>query len=212
MKKISYFCHVNDEIITMKSVFYSSLLVFFALFLSNCGGNENGDSEIIEDEELYEFKGFSLKEYDIPATIMLPDETANIGASTNPEVIHEEDNFKWELLVGPNFHMIIDDWGDDREMVSSEKKRLEGLNFYKIKFIENKPDFIFYERILKVDGDKLAPKSVGLEHKSYHVYGQKVIDGITYVFRSRDEGFEKVIIDLMAKSIKSVKPAKKSAV
>lgn len=210
MKKISYFCPVNDEIIIMKSVFYSSLLVFLTFFLANCG-SKNTDSDVLEDEELYEFKGFSLKEYDIPATIMLPDETANIGASTNPEVIHEEDNFKWELIVGPNFHMIIDDWGDDREMVSSEKKRLEGLNFYKIKFIENKPDFIFYERILKVDGDKLAPKSVGLEHKSYHVYGQKVIDGITYVFRSRDEGFEKVIVDLMAKSIKSIKPTKKSA-
>ena len=142
---------------------------------------------------------------------MLPDETANIGASTTPEVIHAEDDFKWELILGTNFHMIIDDWGDDREMVSAEKKRLEGLNFYKIKYIENKPDFIFYERILKVEGEKSAPKSVGLEHKSYHVYGQKVIDGITYVFRSRDEGFEKVIIDFMAKSIKSVKPIKKSA-
>jgi len=199
------------KLTVMKNIFYSGLIVLFAFSLSNCGGSENADSEVLEDEELYEFKGFSLKDYDIPATIMLPDETANIGASTNPEVIHEEDNFKWELHVGPNFHMIIDDWGDDREMVLSEKKRLEGLNFYKIKFIENKPDFIFYERILKVDGEKLAPKSVGLEHKSYHVYGQKVIDGITYVFRSRDEGFEKIIIDLMAKSIKSVKPIKKTA-
>lgn len=194
----------------MKNVFYTGLLILGAFFLFNCGGNESSE-EVIEDEELYEFKGFSLKEYDIPATIMLPDETANIGASTTPEIIHAEDDFKWELIVGPNFHMIIDDWGDDREMVSAEKKRLEGLNFYKIKYIENKPDFIFYERILKVEGEKSAPKSVGLEHKSYHVYGQKVIDGITYVFRSRDEGFEKMIIDLMAKSIKSVKPAKKSA-
>ncbi|MGV3632197.1 MAG: hypothetical protein ACO1O6_13395 [Bacteroidota bacterium] len=194
----------------MKNIFYTSLLILGAFFLFNCGGSESED-EVIEDEELYEFKGFSLKEYDIPATIMLPDETANIGASTTPEIIHAEDDFKWELIVGPNFHMIIDDWGDDREMVSAEKKRLEGLNFYKIKYIENKPDFIYYERILKVEGEKSAPKTVGLEHKSYHVYGQKVIDGITYVFRSRDEGFEKVIIDLMAKSIKSVKPIKKSA-
>lgn len=196
----------------MKSIFYSSLFVLLALTLIKCGGEENSDTEVLEDEELYEFKGFSLKEYDIPATIMLPDETANIGASTNPEIVHEDEDYKWELMVGPNFHMKIDDWGDDREMVSAEKKRLEGLNFYKIKYLEDKPDFIYYERILKVDGEKLAPKSVGLEHKTYHVYGQKVIDGITYVFRSRDEGFEKVIIDLMAKSIKSVKPITKSAV
>lgn len=185
------------------------LLLSLNFLLFSCKSND-GDAFETEDEELYEFKGFSLKDYDIPATIMLPDETANIGASTEPEVIHAEDDFKWELIVGPNYHMIIDDWGDDREMVSSEKKRLEGLNFYKIKYIVNEPDFIMYERILKVDGEKSAPKTVGLEHKSYHVYGQKVIDGITYVFRCRDEGFEKMIIELMAKSIKSVKSIKEN--
>lgn len=189
-------------------IVFLGLILLVNLGLTSCNSNENSVIEN-EDEELYEFKGFSLKDYDIPATIMLPDETANIGASTEPEIIHATDDFKWELLVGPNFHMIIDDWGDDREMVSSEKKRLEGLNFYKIKYIVNEADFIIYERILKVDGEKSAPKSVGLEHKSYHVFGQKIIDGITYVFRCRDEGFEKMIIDLMAKSIKSVKPIKK---
>jgi hypothetical protein len=198
----------------MKNIYkYKYIFGFFALslvFLTSCKGKEENLKVEIEDEELYEFKGFSLKDYDIPATLMLPDETANIGASTTPEIIHNEDDFKWELIVGPNFHMVIDDWGDDREMVSSEKKRLAGLNFYQIKYVVDEPNFIMYERVLKVDGEKLAPKTVGLEHKSYHVYGQKTIDGITYVFRSRDEGFEKVIIDLMAKSIKSVKPLKKA--
>jgi len=191
----------------MKKVFLLSFSIFALLVLTRCGGtDENASSNA--DDELYEFQGFSLREYDIPATIMLPDETANIGASTKPEIIHTEDDFKWELLVGPNFHMIIDDWGDDREMVSSKKKELAGLTFYGIKYIVNEPDFILYEQTLKVDGEKTAPKSVGLQHRAYHVYGQKVIDGITYVFRSRDEGYEKVIVDLMAKSIKSVKEVK----
>jgi hypothetical protein len=191
----------------MKKVFLLSFSIFTFLILVRCGGpDENANAA--KDEELYEFQGFSLKEYDIPATIMLPDETANIGASTKPEIIHTEDDFKWELEVGPNFHMIIDDWGDDREMVSSKKKELAGLTFYGIKYLINEPDFILYEQTLKVDGDKAAPKTVGLQHRAYHVYGQKVIDGITYVFRSRDEGYEKVIVDLMAKSIKSVKEVK----
>ncbi|HRP52648.1 MAG TPA: hypothetical protein PLI97_03985 [Fluviicola sp.] len=179
--------------------------LFSLLFLAvSCG--ENKSEKEISDDELYEFQGFSMKPYDIPVMIMLPDETANIGASTKPEIIHEEDDFKWELMVGPNFHMIIDDWGSDREMVSSEKKRLAGLNFYKVKYLVDEPDFIMYERELKVGGSNKASKTVGVEHKTYHVYGQKVINDITYVFRSRDDGFEKVIIDLMAKSIKSVKP------
>lgn len=193
----------------MKKVTFWSLLLISNFLFFSCGDSTKTE-DALEDDELYEFKGFSLKEYDIPATLMLPDETANIGASTTPEIIHAEDDFKWELIVGPNFHMMIDDWGDDRETVAAEKKRLEGLNFYKIDYLVDEPDFIVYERILKVSGEKSAPKTVGLEHKSYHVYGQKVIDGITYVFRSRDEGFEKVIIDLMAKSVKSVKPIKNS--
>jgi hypothetical protein len=188
---------------------FFSLITLIGVLLISCNSDKNNSKIETPDEELYEFKGFSLKDFDIPATIMLPDETANIGASTQPEIIHAEDDFKWEVLVGPNFHLIIDDWGDDREMVSSEKKRLEGLSFYKIKYLVNEPEFILYERILKVNGDKNAPKTVGLEHKTYHVFGQKVINGITYVFRSRDDGYEKVIIDLMAKSIKSVKPITK---
>ena len=33
-----------------------------------------------------------MKNNDIPITIMVPDETANIGASTKPEVLHAETN------------------------------------------------------------------------------------------------------------------------
>jgi hypothetical protein len=62
---------------------------------------------------------------------------------------------------------------------------------------------------LIVKGSKKASPTVGVEHKSYHVYGQKIIDGITYELRSRDEGYEaKNIIELMAKSIKSFKANK----
>jgi len=179
-------------------------LMAFTLMLGSCGDDTAAGE--LTDEELYEFQGFNMKPYDIPIMIMLPDETANIGASTKPEVIHVEDDFKWELHVGPNFHMIIDDWGSDRKMVVDEKKRLAGLNFYNIKYLVDEPEFILYEQTLKVDGKKGVSKKIGVEHKTYHVYGQKVINDITYVFRSRDEGYEKVIIDLMAKSIKSVKP------
>lgn len=190
----------------MKKLSLLFLLALFVLPMTGCGDSEKDDE--LTDEDLYEFQGFSMKPYDIPVMIMLPDETANIGASTKPEVIHEEDGFQWRLAVGPNFEMVIDDWGADREMVSSEKKELAGHSFYKIKYLIDEPDLIMYEQELKVDGKKGVPSSVGVKHKTYHVYGQKVINNITYVFRSRDEGYEKVIIDLMVKSIKSVKPLK----
>jgi hypothetical protein len=93
-------------------------------------------------------------------------------------------------------------------MVKSRKKELADLEFYKINYLIDEKDFILYEQELMPKGAAKAPSSVGVSHKSYHVYSEKIIDGVTYVFRSRDEGFEKLIIELMAKSIKSVKPLK----
>jgi len=198
----------------MKSkLIYSFLFVQSIFLFSSCGDNIKNDiqddSGIVLNEDYYEFQGFSLKKYDIPVMIMLPDETANIGASTKPEITHAEDDFKWELEVGSNFHMLIDDWGDYTDMVVTRKKELKDLDFYKIKYIIDEKDFILYEQELMPKGSDKASSTVGVPHKSYHVYGEKVIDGVTYVFRSRDEGSEKIIIELMAKSIKSVKALKK---
>lgn len=195
----------------MKSKLVFILLAVICMFgVHSCGEksteNEATNEEIVLDNDYYEFQGFSLKKYDIPAMIMLPDETANIGASTKPEILHSEDDFKWELSVGSNFHLLIDDWGDYKDMVKARKKELKELDFYKIKYIIDEKDFILYEQELIPKGSSKAANSVGIPHKSYHVYAEKVIDGVTYVFRSDDEGAEKIIIQLMAKSIKSVKP------
>ncbi len=190
----------------------SSLFVILIIGFSSCGDSKKADKTsgngLNIDDDYYEFQGFNLKDFDIPAIIMLPDETANIGASTKPEVIHAEDDFKWEIIVGQNYHLLIDDWGDYTDMVESRKKELKELKFYKISYLIDDKDFILYEQELKVDGSSKASSTVGIPHKSYHVYAQKVIDGVTYVFRSRDEGYEKMIIELIAKSIKSVKPHK----
>jgi hypothetical protein len=183
---------------------FASLSVLF----SACGnGNEEkGQTEVVED--FFEFQKFNLKDYGLNATIMLPDETANIGASTRPEVKHDEDGFKWEIEVGPNFHMIIDDFGEEKNKVADKKRKLKELDIFETKFLVDEKDFIIYESTLKVDGEKASPITDPKPHVSYHVYGQKVIDGYTYVFRSREEGYQKNIIDLMAKSIKSVQEVK----
>jgi hypothetical protein len=197
----------------IRLLFIPLATVICLVLFSSCGENVKNDMQnnggIVLNDDYYEFQGFSLKVYDIPAMIMLPDETASIGASTKPEITHADDDFKWELEVGSNFHMLIDDWGDYTDMVETRKKELKDLDFYKIKYIIDEKDFILYEQELMPKGSSKASNTVGVPHKSYHVYGEKVIDGITYVFRSLDEGSEKIIIELMAKSIKSVKPLKK---
>ena len=82
------------------------------------------------------------------------------------------------------------------------------MDFYKIRYIIDEKDFILYEQTLMAKGKPEADDKVFKSHKSYHVYAQKVIDGVTYVFRSSDDGFIKSYIELMAKSIKSVKQLK----
>jgi hypothetical protein len=156
------------------------------------------------DEDYYEFRGISLQQYDIPAMIMLPDETANIGASTRPEVKHP-DSFIWSITLGAKFMLFIEDFGDYRNRVSNKKKELQEQTMFKIHYLYQSNDLIVYERTLIVRGSKQASPSVGVEHKSYHVYGQKIIDGITYELRSKDEGCSRNIAVLMAKSIKSFK-------
>jgi len=222
--ELAYICEVVAHFIECWSgktnimkfrLFVLYIFLFSSLVLVSCGGKEKPveepkDSGIVLNEDYYEFQGFSMKPFDIPIMIMLPDETANIGASTKPEVIHTMDDFKWELLVGSNFEMLVDDWGDYTDMVVTRKKELEALDFYKIKYLVDQNNFIMYEQELMPKGLK-ATNSVGVLHKSYHVYAEKVIDGVTYVFRSKDEGAERLIIELMAKSIKSVKPLNTSA-
>lgn len=184
---------------------------FSGALLYSCGNSEEKNSKNTEvnlDEDYYEFKGISLKEYGIPAMIMLPDETANIGASTKPEIIHNEGDFIWDINVGPNFQLHIEDYGDYTDMVEFKKRELKEQDVFKINYLVDEKDLIVYESTLIVKGSKNASPKVGVAHVSYHVYGQKIINGITYELRSRDEGYEKMIIELMAKSIKSFKTVK----
>jgi hypothetical protein len=178
------------------------------LAMPSCSGDgpDPDSDEIVVDDDYYEFQDFNLSEYDIPAYIKLPDETANIGASTKPEVVHIEDDIQWEIKIGTNFQLIIEDYGDINDLIEVEKKELADKKFFKVKYLIDEKDLILYERTLMVKGTDKASPTVGVEHKTYHVYASKTIDGITYELQSREEGYEKVIIELMAKSIKSFRP------
>ncbi len=190
----------------------SILGIFSLLFLAfSCGTDEpTSDDEIVVDDDYYEFQDFNLEPFGISALISLPDETANIGAATKPEVIHVEDDIKWEIQVGPNYQLMIEDYGDLNDLIEVEKKELAEQTFFKINYVIDEKDMILYERTLLVKGSEKASDKVGIEHRSYHVYGQKTIDGITYELQSREDGYEKMIIELIAKSIKSFKPKKNS--
>ena len=183
-----------------------TVIVFGMFVLTNCGEEapDANAQDISVDDDYYEFQDFIMADFDIPAVISLPDETANIGASTRPEVKHEE-SFKWEINAGQKFQLHIEDFGILDDLVKEKKKDLADQKFFKIKYLIDDPDLIVYERTLMVAGSKYAAPEVGIEHKSFHVYGQKTINNIIYGLSSAEEGCDKHIVELMAKSIKSFK-------
>ena len=186
-----------------KTVFTCFIITAFAL-LSSCENDSIDQNKALDQSENYDnFQKFELKDFDIPAIIQLPDETANIGAATKPEVFHKADGFKWDIKVGPNFTLHIEDWGANKGLVADKKKQLSELDIFDIEYYVEEDDFIIYKLTLKVKGVQKASKDVGIPHESWHVFAEKEIDGITYELRSPEEGFEKVIIELMAKTIRS---------
>ncbi len=189
----------------MKCKFILYCLFINCLVLTSCTHSDELNDEQANDEILLDFNKFSLEKFDIPATILLPDETSNIGASTKVEVQHTEGDFIWNLKIGPNFELIINDWGNDKEILNAEIKKLKDLEFYKVKFIKKTPNTLMYERTLNVKGKKNASKKVGVEHKSYHLFIMKEINRIIYVLETRETGTTKEIAELQEKCINSIK-------
>jgi hypothetical protein len=195
----------------MKFKFIIYSLFISCLTLTACSNSDENSNDQVIDEALLDFNEFSLNEYDIPATILLPDETSNVGASTKVEVVHTEGDFLWDLKVGPNFELVINDWGDDKEILNAELKKLKDLKFFNVKFLKKTPNTLVYERTLNVNGKKNASKKVGVEHKTFHLFMTKVINKIIYVFETRDTGSTKEIVELQEKCINSIKETKKAS-
>ena len=191
-----------------QNCFSTYLLMSFILLISSCSENLPAAETTPETEEYLEFRSLYLGKFGLPALLMIPDETANIGATTEPEIFHEEGDFLWTIKAGPNFTLRIEDFGDYSNRLEDKKKELAEQNKFTIRYLTNEPDLIVYEQTLIVKGMKNAPPKVGVEHSSLHVYGQSKIDGIYYELRSPDQGYSKYnrhVVNLMSKSIRSFK-------
>jgi len=194
--------------------FSTHLLMSLLLLASSCGDSVPSEKMTIETEEYLEFRSLYLGKFGLPALLMIPDETANIGATTEPEILHEEGDFLWTIKAGPNFTLRIEDFGDYSKRLEDKKKELAEQNKFTIRYLTNEPGLIVYEQTLIVKGMKNAPPKVGVEHSSLHVYGQSKIDGIYYELRSPDQGYSKYkrhVVNLMAKSIRSFKATRSTS-
>ena len=192
----------------MKNIFLS--LTIIGVLLASCGGdntgenenNENIDVENIQNIGLEDMNEFTLVKYGLNLSIMLPEVASSTGASIEPTVKHDEGDYLWFLDIGNHFHLVIEDYGKEKNKVADEKKRLEGLSkIFMIDYTIDEPGLIMYKRELQEDqGGK----------KSYHCYGETIVDGYTIILRSSDDGSHKPVINDMVTTIKSAKELKNS--
>ncbi|MCG8574015.1 MAG: hypothetical protein MI810_03965 [Flavobacteriales bacterium] len=184
----------------MKKVFH--LIVLFAtLSLTACGGEEavesDGSDSTVVELDFADMNEISLKDNGLNMCIMLPEVASSTGASIEPSIEHEDGDYLWNVKIGSRFHLIIEDFGKEKEKVVNEKKRLDDLQtIFNIEYIIDEPGIIMYKRTLH---EGLGGKP------SYHCYGETVVDGYTYVLRSHEDGSLKPIIEDMEKTIRSAK-------
>lgn len=168
-------------------LFFLSSLIILLLACSP----KNGDNiEKTDEQDYYQFQRIDLSSKDLNASIMIPDATAGIGASFKPQINHVPADYKWEILIGRNFNLLIEDFGDNAYRYPEVRKKILENKAFKVSIIYEENDQLLYKRILD---------------NSYHVYAVKKVDGIYYELKSREEGDSKKIAEFIYRSVKSFK-------
>lgn len=146
-----------------------------------------------------QYRVFDLRPYDLSARIMLPNASAGIGTSMKPVVNFEIGGFKWELSVGRNFTLLIEDYGDYAYRFAEFKRKLLKPNpFFEIEMVRQTKDVLIYRRIVK--GEFAAKKNA-----RFYIYSVKRLRENYYEIMNREQGDTKRVVDFMYHSIQSLK-------
>lgn len=188
------------------NVFGKKGLLIFYLFIHACSSEEATtlkERKINqESDKYYQFTKLILSNFDFDAAIFIPDETAGIGASFKPIISHEED-FKWTISAGPNFTLFIEDYGENSSLIDEFEAKISKSDFFDISIISKKNGIILYQRSIKKN--TLSDASSKENHISFHLYAIKNINGIYYELKNKEEGDTRKVIELMEKSVESLK-------
>ena len=188
------------------NVFGKKGLLIFYLFIHACSSEEATtlkERKINqESDKYYQFTKLILSNFDFNAAIFIPDETAGIGASFKPIISHEED-FKWTISAGPNFTLFIEDYGENSSLIDEFEAKISKSDFFDISIISKKNGIVLYQRSIKKN--TLSDASSKENHISFHLYAIKNINGIYYELKNKEEGDTRKVIELMEKSVESLK-------
>lgn len=174
----------------MKNIHLFFLLISLGLLIVGCSSEENETTQQdtvkknSSSDALKNYEEFDLRPYEINASLLLPKgETASVK--------HQLDSFSWQILLGKQVYVTIQDWGTENGMEHYLKK-LKKQNS-QIDFIEQEDDFVKYK------------STVGTSKITYHTAAQHKIEGINYIFESNSKvGLSKEKIEQAVVSVKSV--------
>ena len=189
----------------VKALIYIPLLVLYLIINACSSENTTTIKERKinqESDKYYQFAKLTLSDFDFNAAIFIPDETAGIGASFKPIISHEED-FKWTISAGPNFTLFIEDYGENSSLIDEFEAKISKSDFFDISIISKKNGIILYQRSIKKN--TLSDASSKENHISFHLYAIKNINGIYYELKNKEEGDTRKVIELMEKSVESLK-------
>tara|TARA_B100001059_G_C17738787_1_gene530401 strand:+ start:356 stop:907 length:552 start_codon:yes stop_codon:yes gene_type:complete len=172
-----------------------SLLLVLCLVYS-CADGRVESNEKKAQIDYYQFREMNLDSVGIPASIMIPNETAGIGASFAPKILHDEGGFKWHINVGRHFNVLIEDYGDYQYLMPEFLRRINTKDIFNIEIIEESSNHVLYKRELNALPNKQT---------TYHIYGVKYLNGVYYEFTNQEEGDSKKVIDFIVKSFLSFK-------
>ena len=172
----------------MRNSFIFLMCLLFLLFA--CETNNQKTNNESEEQDYYQFQQIDLSRNDLDATIMIPDATAGIGASFKPLINHIAADYKWQISIGRNFNLQIEDFGDNAYRYPEVRKKIIENKAFKVSIIKEENDQVLYKRILD---------------KTYHVYAVKKVDGVYYELKSREEGDSKKIAEFIYRSVESFK-------
>lgn len=172
-------------------------ILYFSV-IRNSSSSVNDGTQAAGEFDYYQFKPFDLNKYDISATILLPDETAGIGTTFTPEMLHEEGSHLWQLQLGRNFIIHIEDLGQLTDVYSDFRTSMLKSTAFTITPLVDTDSLLVYSRALSKQYQKE-------EQETFHLFAVKFIDGRSYQFRNREEGNTKEEILFMQKSIESIK-------
>lgn len=179
---------------------YLFVISLFTILFS-CNNNSNDNIENLQDiteidsskikieNPLKGLREFSLKDYELDITIMIPEkyytDEDDLPRFIQPIIIHNDGEAKWEVkMPGDKYwHLIVEDMTGEKTSVVKEKEQHSYTDIFDYVYhIENDTQLL-YSKILKSENSTLDSTEIE-KLPNYHFFCNRLINSYNIVFRS----------------------------